>query len=79
MKQDWRKRTKSFALRIIPLYSPLPKLTEVQVIGKQVLRSVTPVGAPYRELTAVAPTLNLLARLRVDCKNLKKLSTGYNY
>ena len=37
MKQDWRKRTKSFALRIIRLYSSLPKLTEVQVIGKQVL------------------------------------------
>ena len=43
-------RTKSFALRIIRLFSALPKTTEAQVIGKQVLRSGTSVGANYREV-----------------------------
>src|SRR3989304_5260275 len=47
--QDLAARTKAFALRIIRLYSSLPKTTIAQVIGKQVLRSGTSVGAHYRE------------------------------
>jgi four helix bundle protein len=47
--QDLRSRTSEFALRIIRLYVTLPKTTEAQVIGKQVLRSGTSVGAHYRE------------------------------
>src|SRR5437773_8250592 len=46
---DLKRRTKAFALRIIRLFSALPKSTEAQVIGKQVLRSGTSVGAHYRE------------------------------
>jgi hypothetical protein len=34
---DLRVRTKRFALRIIRLYTSLPKTAEAQVIGKQVL------------------------------------------
>jgi four helix bundle protein len=48
-KNDLRERTKSFALRIVRMFSALPKTTEAQVIGKQVLRSGTSVGANYRE------------------------------
>lgn len=47
--QDLRVRTKEFALRIIRLYSSLPKTTEAQALGKQVLRAGTSVGAHYRE------------------------------
>ena len=47
--QDLRVRTKEFALRIIRLYVSLPKNTQAQVLGKQVLRSGTSVGAHYRE------------------------------
>jgi len=47
--QDLRSRTSEFALRIIRLYSSLPKTMEAQVLGKQVLRSGTSVGANYRE------------------------------
>ena len=46
---DLAMRTKSFALQIIRLFSALPKTTEAQAIGKQVLRSGTSVGANYRE------------------------------
>ena len=42
-------RTKRFALEVIRLYSRLPKSTEAQVIGRQMLRSGTSVGAQYRE------------------------------
>src|ERR1043166_7075386 len=46
---DLAIRTKSFALQIIRLFGALPKTTEAQVIGKQLLRSGTSVGANYRE------------------------------
>lgn len=49
MAQDWQTRTKEFASRIICLYSSLPSSSTVgQVIGKQVLRFGTFVGAHYR-------------------------------
>jgi len=47
--EDLKSRTRRFALEIIRVYSLLPKTTEAQVIGKQVLRSGTSVGAHYRE------------------------------
>jgi hypothetical protein len=46
---DLKTRTKSFALRIIRVYSALPKSAESQIIGRQLLRSGTSVGAHYRE------------------------------
>ena len=48
-RQDLRKRTKDYALRIIKLYAALPNDAVAQVLGKQVLRSGTSVGAQYRE------------------------------
>ena len=46
---DLRLRTRQYALRMIKLYSALPRSTEAQVIGKQLLRSGTSAGAHYRE------------------------------
>jgi four helix bundle protein len=46
---DLPQRTKRFALMIIRLYSSLPKKTEAQVLGAQLLRSGTGAGANYRE------------------------------
>ena len=48
-ERDLVSRTKSFARRIIRLYIALPKQTLPQVLGKQLLRSGTSVGANYRE------------------------------
>ena len=48
-EKDLVARTKSFARRTIKLYIALPKETLAQVLGKQVLRSGTSVGANYRE------------------------------
>ena len=44
-----RERTKAFALRIIRMVSVLPRSTAANVLGNQVLRSGTSVGAQYRE------------------------------
>ena len=48
-QNDLNDRTKRFALRIIRVLPTLPKTTEARVLGKQLLRSGTSVGANYRE------------------------------
>lgn len=49
MDQDAMKaRTKAFALRVIRLTETLPPTRSADVIGKQLLRSATSVGANYR-------------------------------
>ena len=48
-KSDLAMRTKDFALRVIKLFPKLPRTTEAQVLGKQLLRAATSVGANYRE------------------------------
>jgi four helix bundle protein len=45
---DLRERTKAFALRVIRLVESLPRTWTGSVIGKQLLRSGTSVGANYR-------------------------------
>jgi four helix bundle protein len=48
-KRDLQERTKQFALSVIRTFSVIPKTAEAQVLGKQMLRSGTSVGANYRE------------------------------
>ena len=45
---ELRARTRSFALRVVKLVQALPKGHVADVLGKQVLRSATSVGANYR-------------------------------
>ncbi|MCC6401510.1 MAG: four helix bundle protein [Flavobacteriales bacterium] len=46
--KDLKDRTKQFALAVINLYKSLPKTVEAQVMGKQLLRAGTSVGANTR-------------------------------
>jgi four helix bundle protein len=48
-KTDLRDRTKNFALRVVKMFCSLPKTTEAHVLGNQILRSGTSIGANYRE------------------------------
>src|SRR5947209_6177271 len=63
---ELKVRTRQLALRIIRLYSALPTTTVAQVIGKQLLRSGTSVGAHYREAY----------RSRSDAEFVSKLEGG---
>ena len=47
-QQEMKDRTKQFALRIVKLVESLPETKSAGVIGKQLLRSGTSVGANYR-------------------------------
>ncbi len=48
-KRDLEKRTKQFALRIIKFIAALPKNQITNVMGYQLLKASTSVGANYRE------------------------------
>ena len=49
MDSPLKERTKQYAIRVIRVYLALPKTALGQVLGKQLLRSGTSVGAQYRE------------------------------
>ncbi|MFZ0825791.1 MAG: four helix bundle protein [Verrucomicrobiia bacterium] len=66
-RQDLKPRTKAFALRVIWMYSKPPKNdTVAQVLGKQVLRSGTSVGANYREASHARSKPEFISKIG-DC------------
>lgn len=60
---DLRVRTKKFALRIIHMYRVLPKSGEASVIGRQILRSGTSVGAQYREASRAKSPRDFISKM----------------
>ncbi len=69
---DLKIRTRDFALRIIRLYSSLPKSAEAQVIGKQVLHSGTSVGANYREGLRARSRSEYATKLNISLMELEE-------
>jgi four helix bundle protein len=65
MNNALRDRTKQFALRIIRLYSRLPKTTEAQVVGKQLLRSGPSSAANYREACRARSDAEMISKLGI--------------
>jgi four helix bundle protein len=63
MEADLRRRTKAFALRIIKLYSALPKRGPAQVIAIQVLKSGTSPGAHYREACRAKSDADFISKI----------------
>ena len=62
-QKEMKERTKRFALRIIKLVDALPSSTSAQVIGKQLLRSGTSVGANYRAVCRAKSTADFIFKL----------------
>jgi four helix bundle protein len=74
-EEDLRERTKQFALRVVRMFATLPKTTEAQVMGKQVLLSGTSIGANYREASRGRSKPEFIAKCG-DC--LREVEeTGY--
>lgn len=62
-KDDLRKRTKRFALRVIKVYETLPRSGSAQVLGHQLLRSGTSVGANFREAHRARSNAEFVAKV----------------
>jgi len=62
---EFKQRTKSLALRVIRLVDALPKTRASDVIGRQLLRSVTSVGANYRAACRARSRADMAAKLSI--------------
>jgi four helix bundle protein len=61
----FKRRTKQFAPRVIELVDALPKKPAANVIGRQLLRSATSVGANYRSACRGRSTADVIAKLAI--------------
>lgn len=72
---ELRKRTRDFALRIVRMFVALPRNTVALVLGKQVLRSGTSVGANYCEAYRGRSKAEFIAKCGDSLRELEE--TGY--
>ena len=63
--EEFKARTKAFALRIVRLVGSLPKTRSSDVIGKQLLRSGTAVGANYRAACRARSQADFVAKMGI--------------
>src|SRR5580693_5647107 len=62
---EFKRRTKSIALRIIRVVDALPTRKAADVIGRQLLRSGALVGANYRAACRAKSAADLIAKLAI--------------
>jgi four helix bundle protein len=62
-ERDFKERTQKLALRVIRLVEMLPKTSAAQIIGRQLLRSATSIGANYRAACRGKSKADVIAKL----------------
>ncbi len=67
-------RTTRFALAIIKLCSELPKTMPAQVLGRQILRSGTSVGAQYREAKRAKSVADFISKIEGATQEMEETS-----
>ena len=63
--ESLRQRTKRFALCIVRFYRGLPAVDEARILGKQLLRSGTSVGANYRAACRARSRAEFIAKMGI--------------
>jgi four helix bundle protein len=64
-KQELLQRTKAFALRVIKAVRALPRDDVAEILGRQLLRSGTSVGANYRAACRAKSSADFLNKLKI--------------
>ena len=64
-EQEFKKRTKQLALCVIELVDELPTRRTADVLGRQLVRSGTSVGANYRSACRGKSAADVLAKLAI--------------
>jgi four helix bundle protein len=62
---ELKRRTKEFALQIIWLVESLPRSRSADVIGQQILRSATSIGANYRAACKARSKADFISKITV--------------
>jgi len=70
--QDLLDRTKQFALRVIAVFRALPREETARVLGKQLLRSGTSVGAQYREAQRAKSNADFISKVEGALQELEE-------
>ena len=63
--RDLKERTKQFALKIIRLVASLPRTREADIIGRQLLKAGTSVGANHREANRARSKAEFRAKIGI--------------
>ncbi len=61
----FKQRTKKFGLDVIHLVESLPKTKTADVIGRQLLRSATSIGANYRAACRAKSAPDMINKLKI--------------
>ena len=64
-EEQFKARTKNLALRVIRLTGALPKSQAARIIGRQLLRSGTSVGANYRAACRAKSRADIINKLKI--------------
>jgi four helix bundle protein len=62
---ELKRRTKSFAIRIVNLFRSLPRSPDPQTLGKQLLRSGTSVAANYRAVCRARSPAEFISKMGI--------------
>lgn len=65
MSEQLKNRTKKFALEVIKLVEQLPKGRTTDIIGKQLIRSGTSVGANYRAASRAKSPADFISKMGI--------------
>jgi four helix bundle protein len=64
-EQQFKNRTKQLGVRIIRMVDALPPSRSADVIGRQILRSATSVGANYRAACRAKSPADIINKLKI--------------
>jgi len=74
VEKNLRERTKQFALRIIRLYVAIPERGATRILGNQILKSGTSVGAHYREAQRAKSNADFISKIQGALQELDETS-----
>jgi four helix bundle protein len=64
-EKTFKERTKKFGLAVIRLVEDLPNTKTTDIIGRQILRSATSIGANYRAACRAKSTADMINKLKI--------------
>ncbi len=64
-QREMKRRTKAFAIKIVRIFESLPQKGAAAVLGRQLLRSGTSVGANYRSACRAKSTADFVAKMGI--------------
>ena len=64
-EKELKDRTRKFALKVIKLVSSLPETLAAQVVGRQLVKSGTSVGANYRSACRAKSAADFISKMGI--------------